>query len=123
MRLMFIVLFPHEIVVSFLNPQPALISAIRLTALSERSTAPEKVEVWTSVEGPDKGFRQVTVATLKESPPEQEISFSSTSAAYVRLRIVSTFSGEAPTGIIGAGGERSSSASAAPRSYLRDSSG
>lgn len=81
------VAFPQEIVFSFFNRQPALISSVVLTAPA--ASAPKDVEVWTSTTGPADGFVKVASQTLNSTGRDQTISFSPVQANFVKLRILS----------------------------------
>jgi hypothetical protein len=89
--------YPTEVVFSFFERQPALVGAVSIVLPEqttaelpeETSAAPKDVEVWTSMESPAAGFRQVAKATLEPMPGEQKIEFPAIEARYVKLRVVS----------------------------------
>jgi outer membrane protein OmpA-like peptidoglycan-associated protein len=81
------VAFPQEIVFSFFNRQPALISSLVITAPA--TSAPKDVEVWTSTTSSTDGFVKVASQTLIITGRDQTISFPPVQANYVKLRILS----------------------------------
>jgi hypothetical protein len=89
--------YPTEAVFSFFDRQPALVGALSVVLPEqttaelpqETSAAPKDVEVWTSMESPAAGFRQVAKASLEPMPGEQKIEFPAIEARYVKLRVVS----------------------------------
>jgi outer membrane protein OmpA-like peptidoglycan-associated protein len=81
--------FPQEIVFSFFNRQPALISSVMITAPA--ATAPKEVEVWTSTTGPADGFQKVAAQTLKSSGLDQVVKFDPVQASFVKLRVLSGY--------------------------------
>ncbi len=88
--------FPHDIVFSFAERQPALVGAVAILPLdapaakvTDASTAPGQVEIWTSMDIAPERFAMVAAATLEAKPGEQTIEFPATEARFVRLRLLS----------------------------------
>jgi outer membrane protein OmpA-like peptidoglycan-associated protein len=81
------VAFPQEMVFSFFNRQPALISSLVLTAPA--ASAPKDVEVWTSTTSATDGFQKIATQALTSTGRDQVVSFPPVEAAYVKLRILS----------------------------------
>ena len=88
--------FPHDIVFSFNERQPALVGAVAILPLdapaakvTDASTAPAQVEIWTSMDLAPERFTKVASATLEAKPGEQTIEFPATEARFVRLRLLS----------------------------------
>jgi hypothetical protein len=88
--------YPTEAVFSFFNRQSALVGALSIVLPekttaelpNETSAAPKDVEIWTSMESPTTGFRQVAKAAIEPVPGEQKIEFPAVEARYVKLRVV-----------------------------------
>ena len=88
--------FPHDIVFSFAERQPALVGAVAIRPLdapaakvTDASTAPASVEIWTSMEIAPERFAKIASATLEAKPGEQTIEFPAIEARFVRLRLLS----------------------------------
>ena len=88
--------FPYDIVFSFGERQPALVGAVAILPLdtpaakvTDASTAPAQVEIWTSMDMDTERFTKVAAATLEAKPGEQTIEFPATEARFVRLRLLS----------------------------------
>lgn len=88
--------FPYDIVFSFNERQPALVGAVAILPLdapaakvTDASTAPAGVEIWTSMDLAPERFTRVAAATLEAKPGEQTIEFPATEARFVRLRLLS----------------------------------
>lgn len=85
--------FPQELVFSFFAHQPALISAVVMTAetYAPKEQWAKDVEVWASMDGVDTGFTKLGEITLRNEPGEQTISVPATQARFVKLRILSNY--------------------------------
>jgi hypothetical protein len=81
--------FPHEVVFSFHERQPALVGALVVVLPTPPKLAPREVEVWTSMDSPHEGFSRVVETTLAAEPGEQTVSFQAVSARFVKLRVLS----------------------------------
>ena len=83
--------FPQDIVVSFFNRQPALISAVAVNPGrrgAERQLARD-VEVWVSMTSPTEGFTKIGALTLRQETVDQALDFAPVEARFVKLRILS----------------------------------
>ena len=83
--------FPHEIVFSFFERQPALVSAVILNAAApdHKERWARDVEVWTSMDSATTGFVKIANATLRPEPGEQTIPVQPIEARFVKLRVLS----------------------------------
>jgi hypothetical protein len=88
--------YPHDIVLSFYERQPALVGAVAIVApaaptvkVEDASTAPRDVEVWTAMDSAPDRFTKVAGVTLEAKPGEQTITFPATEARFVKLRVLS----------------------------------
>lgn len=82
------VAYPHEAVFSFFEREPAEIESVRIVLPDPATRAPKDVEIWTSMTSATENFARVASATLEARPGEQEVSFSSVEAKFVKLRIL-----------------------------------
>lgn len=92
------VTYPQEIVFSFYDWQPALVSAVAIQLPDDVSKAPKDVEVWASMgknPTPDS-FIKVAGQTLQDQPGVQTLSFPAVNARFVKLRLLS---GVSPKGL------------------------
>ncbi|PYL86159.1 MAG: hypothetical protein DMF17_06570 [Verrucomicrobia bacterium] len=87
------IVFPQELVFSFFAHQPALISAVVMTAetYAPKEQWAKDVEVWASMDGADTGFSKLGEITLRNEPGEQTISVPPTQTRFVKLRILSNY--------------------------------
>ncbi|MGH9411655.1 MAG: hypothetical protein ACRD1V_19645, partial [Vicinamibacterales bacterium] len=91
------VAYPQDIVMSFFDRQPALVSAVGIELPTDASLAPKDVEVWGSTaDAPDSGFIKMASKTLTAQPGEQTISFPAANPRFMKLRILS---GASPAGL------------------------
>lgn len=88
--------YPHDMVFSFYERQPALIGAVTILPLdaptvtvTDASTAPAEVEIWTAMDRAPEHFTKVATATLEAKPGEQTVAFPATEARFVKLRLLS----------------------------------
>lgn len=88
--------YPLDMVFSFYERQPALVGAVTILPLdaptlkvTDASTAPAEVEIWTAMERAPEHFTKVATATLEAKPGEQTIAFPATEARFVKLRLLS----------------------------------
>ncbi len=88
--------YPHDMVFSFYERRPALVGAVAITPpdaptvkVTDASTAPAEVEVWTSMDIAPERFTKVATATLEAKPGEQTIAFPAAEARFVKLRVLS----------------------------------
>ena len=91
---------PHEIVLSFLGRDSALVSSVTLTFPPSAADPiwgeanslmwPKDIEVWTSTESATAGFRKVVSAALPKEPGDHAVPFPApVEARYVKLVITS----------------------------------
>jgi von Willebrand factor type A domain len=92
------VTYPQDVVFSFYDRQPALVSAVAIQLPDDASLAPKDVEVWASMnDGPTPAsFIRVTGQTLDPRPGIQTVSFPAVNARFVKLRVLS---GTSPKGL------------------------
>jgi len=79
---------PQEAVISFFERQPAVVKAVAVVLPEPADLGPKDVEVWTSMDAPDKGFTKIASATLEAKPGEQSVSFTPVEARFVKLRFL-----------------------------------
>ena len=91
--------YPQDIVFSFYERQPALVGAVTVlpsdaptVKVTDASTAPGEVEVWSSIDIAPERFTKVATATLEAKPGEQIVTFPATEARFVKLRVLSAAS-------------------------------
>jgi Mg-chelatase subunit ChlD len=91
---------PHEIVLSFLGRDSALVSGVTLTFPAAAADPiwgeanslmwPKDIEVWTSTENATAGFRKVVSAALPKEPGDHAVPFPApVEARYVKIVIAS----------------------------------
>lgn len=84
--------FPQDIVFSFFSRHSALVAAVEVNPASEAGLgAARDVEVWVSSESATAGFSKVGEASLRNENVLQPISFPATEAAFVKLRVLSSY--------------------------------
>jgi outer membrane protein OmpA-like peptidoglycan-associated protein len=85
--------FPQEVVLSFFGHQPALIAAVVINPETRNNPDhwAKDVEIWVSMDSPDKGFAKVAQKTLANTPGDQTISIQPTMARYVMIRALSNY--------------------------------
>ncbi len=83
--------YPQEIVFSFLDRQPALIAAVIINPSTREGHDrwAKDVEIWISMDNPDRGFAKVAEVTLRAESVDQDITFAPVEARYIKLRILS----------------------------------
>lgn len=87
---------PQEIVISFFNRQPVLISAIAINPGRpgkkwwEEQFAKD-VEVWASMAGPNEGFTKLGNITLRQELVDQILNFPPVEARFVKARFLSNY--------------------------------
>ncbi len=88
--------YPQEIVFSFFERQPALVGAVTIlppdapaVKVTDASTAPGQIEIWTAMDIAPERFTRVATATLEAKPGEQTVTFPATEARFVKLRVLS----------------------------------
>ena len=83
--------FPQDLVFSFFARQPALISAIVISAETHETKErwAKDIEVWASMDGADTGFSKIGAITLRDEAGEQTVALPPTKARFVKLRILS----------------------------------
>ena len=84
------VVFPTEIVFSFIHRQPALVSALTIKPAADGGV-PKEIEVWTSSEAPQAGYVRRAAQTLPNGSDEQTVTFPPVMARFVKLRILSGY--------------------------------
>jgi outer membrane protein OmpA-like peptidoglycan-associated protein len=85
--------FPQEVVLSFFAHQPAMISAVVINPETRNNPQnwAKDVEIWVSMDSPDKGFTKVAQKTLANTPGDQTISIQPTMARYLMIRALSNY--------------------------------
>jgi len=87
---------PQEIIISFFNRQPVLISAIAINPgrrgrKSWEEQFAKDVEVWTSMAGPTEGFTKLGGITLRQEPVDQLLNFPPTDARFIKVKFLSNY--------------------------------
>src|SRR5256884_1795625 len=91
---------PVDIVISFYNRQPALLSGIAVTVPDPLGpeaqkigphlvSVPKDVEVWVTIKGPDSEYQKVGSGTITAAPSTQTIQLPGIEARFLKLRVLS----------------------------------
>lgn len=85
--------FPHEIVFSFLDHQPVLLSSVAINPHlpSYADQTPKDVEIWVSTQSASDGFVQVAKGTMRQESVFQTITFTPVPARFLKLRLLSNY--------------------------------
>lgn len=83
--------YPQDIVLSFFNRQPALISAVVVNPGRKgyEDRFPKDVEIWVSTNSPTESFTKLGALTLRQESVDQTLTFAPVEARFVKLRILS----------------------------------
>ena len=84
-------MFPHEIIISFFDRQPATVGSVVIVLGEDVHAAPKDVEIWTSPHDLENGYTRVATKTLEAKVGEQAITFPDVEAKFVKLRITSGY--------------------------------
>jgi len=79
---------PWELVISFFNRQPALVSSVEITADSP-DDAPHDVEVWGSSDSATDGFKKLAAFSSAEPPATLVVAVPPTSVRFLKIRLLS----------------------------------
>jgi uncharacterized protein with von Willebrand factor type A (vWA) domain len=91
---------PQEIVLSFYQHREAVVSRVVIDTVTQATTdssnrLPRRVEISVSRSSADEGFTEVASVELPPEPGRRAIGFAPTPARYLRVRILSSYGGEA----------------------------
>jgi hypothetical protein len=87
--------FPQEIVFSFYEREPALVSSIIVSAPAAGSSTPADIEIWTSNESATAGFVKAASQTLPPATAEHAIPIEPVEARFVKLIVKSSTTADA----------------------------
>ncbi len=87
--------FPQEIVFSFYEREPALVSSVVVSVPAKGFSAAADIEIWTSSESATAGFVKAASQTLPPATAEHVIPIEPVEARYVKLIVKSSATADA----------------------------